>query len=176
MVTLAGAELACASVTTSEKARVAAAEPAGTTGAVNVRCAVLDPASETAAPELCVQAKLIASPSGSALALPSSETAAPEATAWSGPAFAIGAGFGGGSALTVICTVEGAELAFRSLTTSEKVRIAGAWPKGTAGAVKVGVAELALESVTIGPAVCVHLNVKARPAGSLEALPSRVTK
>jgi hypothetical protein len=72
-------------------------------------------------------------------------------------------------------TIEGAELAFVSLTTSEKLSRAGAWPKGTVGEVKVGVAELALDSDTIGPAVCVQLNVSGRPAGSLEALPLSVT-
>src|SRR5438270_11216310 len=96
MVMLAAAELACASVTTSEKARVAAAEPAGTTGALNVGWAVAAPASATAAPELCVQAKVMASPSGSALALPSRVAAAPEATVWAGAAVASGDCSGGG--------------------------------------------------------------------------------
>src|SRR5207237_6604237 len=71
MVTFAAAELACASLTTSEKPSVAAGEPAGTTGAVNVGRAVSAPASATAVPEPWLQAKVMASPSASKLALPS---------------------------------------------------------------------------------------------------------
>src|SRR4051794_4132854 len=115
------------------------------------------------------------SPSGSALPLPSSTTAAPEATAWSGPAFATGSGFGGSSGLTVTFTCAGAELALASVTTSEKVRMAGDDPKGIDGAVKDGFDTVALERVTIGPAVCVQLKLTARPSGSELALPSRVT-
>ena len=80
----------------------------------------------TMGPAVCVQAKVSARPAGSELAVPSRVTKAPEAIAWSGPASAIGAagGGGGGWGLTVMLTVEGAEVPFASLTTSEKVRLA----------------------------------------------------
>src|SRR3954467_5314411 len=133
MVTLAGAEPPCGSVTMSAKTRTAAGDPAGTTAAVNVGWAESAAASETAAPDACVQPKVMGSPSGSALALPSSVTADPDATAWSGPAFAMGAGFGGNSGLTVTLTVAGSELALASFTTSEKVRTTGSSPNGTVG-------------------------------------------
>src|SRR5437868_5571199 len=87
----------------------------------------------------------------------------------------MGAG-GGASGLTVTFTLADAELAFASLTTSEKVRMAAGWLNFTIGAVKVGVTDAPLESVTIAPAVCVQLNVRGRAAGSALALPSRVTK
>src|SRR4051812_25307878 len=83
MITLAGAELACASATTSEKISVAAGEPAGTAGAVKDGCAVSAPARVTEAPDDCVQANERASPSGSALPRPSRVTEAAEATDWS---------------------------------------------------------------------------------------------
>src|SRR5438270_2234168 len=127
-------------------------------------------------PAVCVQAKVNARPEGSELALPSSVTKAPEATAWSGPASAVGAagGGGGGWGLTVMLTVEGAEVPVASLTTSEKVRIAAGWSNCTIGAVKNGFDAVALESVTSGPAVCVHWKERAIPVASALALPSSV--
>src|SRR5512142_207863 len=80
-VTWAGAELAVASLTTSEKTSVTTGAFAATAGAEKVGWAVAAPESETAGPTTCVQAYVKACPSGSALALPSSVTAAPEATA-----------------------------------------------------------------------------------------------
>src|SRR5256885_5967434 len=47
-------------------------------------------------PAVCVQAKVSARFEGSELAVPSRVTDAPEATAWSGPASAVGAAGGGG--------------------------------------------------------------------------------
>src|SRR3954462_1207880 len=158
MVTLAGVEPPCASVATRAKTRTAAGDPAGTTEAVNVGWAVSAEASATAAPDVCVQARGMDSPSGSALALPSSVTADPEATAWSGPAFAMGAGFGGTCGLTVTLTGAASELVFASLTTSEKVRTTGSSPNRTVGALNVGCAMVALDSDTTGPAVCVQAN------------------
>ena len=44
------------------------------------------------------------------------------------------------------------------------------------GAVNVGDAAVALDSVTFGPAVCVHAKVNASPSGSDEPDPSRLTE
>src|SRR4051812_19551652 len=175
MITEAAGELACASVTTSEKTSVAAGEPAGTAGALKLGWAVSAPARVTAAPDDCVQAKVIASPSGSKLPRPSRVTEAADATDWSGPALATGAGFGGAAGFTVMFTSDGAELRLASLTVSEKLTTTGGEVKSTVGAVKPGLDTVALESATIGPAVCVQAKVSGSPAGSLLALPSRVT-
>ncbi len=72
-------------------------------------------------------------------------------------------------------TLAGAELAFASLTTSVKVRLAAGRPGAMAGAVKVGFAAAASESVTERPDAWLQTKVKGRPAGSLLALPSSVT-
>src|SRR3954465_5088297 len=176
MVTLAGVEPPCASVATRAKTRTAAGDPAGTTEAVNVGGAGSAGARGAAAPDGRVHASVMGSPSGSALALPSSVTADPEATAWSGPAFAMGAGFGGACGLAGTLTAAASELVFASLTTSEKVRTTGSCPNGTVGALNVGCAAIALDSDTTGPAVCVQANDSTSPAGSELALASRVTK
>src|SRR5512140_1124166 len=169
--TCAGAELALASVTTSEKVRSTCVDPNGTTGAVKVGLGTAASESVTRGPAVCVQAKLSGSPAGSVLPLPSSVTKAPEGTAWSRPAFATGGG--GGAGLTVMVTLAGAELPFASLTTSEKTSVTGAALKGTVGAVKVGLAVAAPESVTGTPDDCDHANV--RGSAELLALPSSVT-
>src|SRR4051812_50230140 len=94
------------------------------------------------------------SPSGSALPLPSSTTAAPEATAWSGPAFATGSGFGGSSGLTVTFTCAGGGLALAALTTSGKGRMGGGDPKGNEGAGEEGVETGVLGNGTTGAGGC----------------------
>ncbi len=72
-------------------------------------------------------------------------------------------------------TVSGDELAFASVTTSEKTSVTGRDPLATAGAVKVGPADGEEESATAGPAVCVQAYVMAWPSGSWLPLPSSVT-
>jgi len=61
-----------------------------------------------------------------------------------------------------------------SVTTSEKVRVSPAGP--TDGAVKVGVATLVADSVTVVPAVCVHANDAMVPSESEEPVPLSVTR
>src|SRR5690349_6045291 len=175
MVTVEGAELRFASVTTSAKTRAPAGCPAGMVGAVKLGFTVFAPSSVTKAPDTCVQAKEMGRPAGSLLALPSSVTCAPDSTVWFGPALAMGARGGGGSGSTVMVTLDGDELAFASRTTSVKVRLAAGRPGAIAGAVKVGFADAAWESVTAGPDACDQAKVSGRPAGSLLPLPSSVT-
>src|SRR5690349_1984225 len=169
--TCAGAELALASVTTSEKVSSAGADPDGTVGAVKLGLGTVALESVTVGPAVCVQAKVNGSPAGSVLPLPSSVTKAPEGTAWSGPAFATGGG--GGAGLTVMVTLEGADVPLASLTTSEKTSAEGGEPKGTIGAVKVGFAVAAPESVTAVPDACDQAKVSGR--AEVLALPSSVT-
>src|SRR5206468_8594675 len=76
---------------------------------------------------------------------------------------------------TVTVPVDGADDQSESLTTSEKVMLAAGWLKAMAGAVKVGFAAVALESVTTGPVVCDHWNETAMPVASALALPSSMT-
>ena len=85
---------------------------------------------------------------GSVLPDPSSCTVAPVVTDWLEPAFATGAA----GRLTVMFTVEGLLLCDPSVTTSWKVSVVA-----VDGAVKVGLTAVESDSVTAGPAVCVHL-------------------
>jgi len=174
-VTLAALEFACASLTTSEKASVTTGCPAAIDGAVKVVLAVVADERTTDGPDDCVQENEMASPSGSKLPLPSRMASAPVATARSMPAFAMGGELGGGPGFTVMVTMEARELAFASLTVSEKTKGVASVPKGTTGAVKLGAAAAASERRTAGPEVCVQAKLKARPAGSELALPSSVT-
>src|SRR5205823_11096201 len=137
--------------------------------------AVSAPESVTGAPAVWLQAKVTGPPLGSTLPLPSRVTVAPDATAWSAPAFATGAGFTGRAGLTVTFTVDGAEAPLALLTTSEKVSAAGCCPDRTAGAVKPGLIAVALERDTAGPRVWVHLKLRASPVGSALTLPSSAT-
>src|SRR5690242_11183798 len=175
MVTVEGAELRFASVTISAKTRAPAGCPAGMDGAVKLGLAVLAPKSVTGRPESWLQAKEMGRPAGSLLPLPSSVTCAPDSTVWLGPALAMGACGGAGCGATVMVTLSAAELAFASLTTSVKVRLAAGRPGAMLGAVKVGFAVVAPARVTAGPDACVQAKLKGRPAGSLLALPSSVT-
>ena len=80
------------------------------------------------------------------LALPSRVAVAPSATRWSGPALAVGAAL----SATVTVTVSLAVSPPGSVTVRLKVRVA---LPVTVGAAKVGLAVLALLSVTVVPAV-----------------------
>src|SRR3954465_3184774 len=182
MVTLEGAELALASLTTSEKVRLAAGRPGAMEGAVKAGFAAAASESVTGVPEAWVQEKRRGRPAGSLLALPSSVTSAPDATLWSGPALATG---GGTMAFTVMVTVSGADAPLASLTTSEKTSEAGGVRKATAGAVKPGwagaargrgVAGAEWGRVAPGPTACDQENVSDAVEGTgLALLPWSVT-
>ena len=108
--------------------------------------------------------------SGSLLAVPFSVTASPSTTVWSSPALAVGAVL----LLAVIVTVSAAEVLPPAVTVRLKVSVT-VWPAFRVGAVKVGLAAVALLSVTVVPAVCVQAYVSASFSGSLLPLPSSVT-
>ena len=76
---------------------------------------------------------------------------------------------------TVMSTVSATESTVPSLTVSWKVKVTGVL-EVSVGAVNVGDAAVALDSVTFGPAVCVHAKVNASPSGSDEPDPSSVTE
>jgi len=67
-------------------------------------------------------------------------------------------------------TVDAADAALPSLTTSEKVRVVE-----VDGALKVGLAVAGLVRATVGPEVWLQEYVRPSPSTSLLALPSRVT-
>ena len=75
---------------------------------------------------------------------------------------------------TVMSTVSATESTVPSLTTNSNVSVTGVL-EVSVGAVKLGAAAVASDSVTFGPAVCVHAKVNASPSGSEEAEPSRET-
>src|SRR3954471_13596454 len=102
MVTLEGAELALASLTTSEKVRLAAGRPGAMEGAVKVGFAAAASESVTGGPEAWGQESRRGRRAGARLALPSSVPSAPDAALWSGPALAMA---GGTMAFTVIVTL-----------------------------------------------------------------------
>src|SRR4051812_41835896 len=104
----------------------------------------------------------MASPFASLDAEPSRVTSATVVTVCAGPAFATGATFAG-VADTVIVTVEAVLTRVASRTTRLNVSVAA-----VAGDVKVGLDAVVLDSVTVGPAVCVQAYVMASPFGSLE--------
>ena len=60
------------------------------------------------------------------------------------------------SGATVIVTVSATLLTAPSFTISENSKIASGSPTFIVGAVKVGRLVVVLESVTVGPEVCVH--------------------
>ena len=67
----------------------------------------------------------------------------------------------------VMSTVSATESTVPSLTVSWKVKVTGVL-EVSVGAVNVGEAAVALDSVTFVPAVCVHAKVNASPSGSDE--------
>ena len=74
----------------------------------------------------------------------------------------------------VMSTVSATLSTVPSLTIREKVKVTGVF-EVSVGAVKLGEAADAFESVTFVPAVCVHAKVSVSPSGSEEAEPSRET-
>ena len=124
----------------------------------------------TAGVPFWVQAQARVSPSGSLLALPSRVAVAPSPTRWSVPASAVGASLA--PAVTVTVTVSAAEVLPPAVTVRLKVRVASA--ASCAGAVKVGLAAVALLRVTAGVPFWVQAQASVSPSGSLLALPSRV--
>ena len=110
-------------------------------------------------------------PSGS-VPEPASVTLAAAATVWSGPALAVGFWFGvAGAAVTLMTTSSVAVPPRLSVTVRRK-------PSATLllwlGAVKVGLAALALLSVTVVPEVCVQAKLAMVPSGSVPE-PASVT-
>src|SRR6185295_11431464 len=139
--------VALVSFTVSEKLRDVSA---AIIGAVKVGFWAVGSSNATAGPAVCVQEYVNESPSGSELALPSRITSSvPSFTVWLGPALATG---GWLVFCTLMLTVSLEAPPFPSPTVSLKVRTAP--PEPTSGAVNVGVAELAPDNVTDGPAVC----------------------
>ena len=75
----------------------------------------------------------------------------------------------------VMSTVSATLSTVPSFTMSWKVKVTGALLERV-GAVKLGEAAAAFESVTFVPAVCVHAKVSVSPSGSEEPDPSSVTE
>ena len=75
----------------------------------------------------------------------------------------------------VMSTVSATLSTVPSLTIRAKVKVTGVF-EVSVGAVNVGDTAVALDSVTFGPAVCVHAKVNASPSGSDEPDPSSVTE
>ena len=88
------------------------------------------------------------------------------------PASAVGVRLVG--AVTVIVTVSAALSSIPSFTIRENTKIASGSPKFNEGAVKVGPLAVVLESVTVGPEVCVHVYVSGLLSASVEPDPSSV--
>src|SRR5262249_35727463 len=152
--------------TTRSNVSVAAVPPVST-GAMNVALAVLAPVSATGGPDVCVH-EYVSGLVGvlKSWPLPLKGTAAAEATVCPPAASAVGARTGGASTVTVVDTLTSSS-GTPLLMVSSKVSVTGAAPFGKAGALNVGCATLALDSVTIGvPPVCRQENVSVR-AGEL---------
>ena len=72
------------------------------------------------------------------------------------PTVTLGASAVVGDAFTVTATIDGLEVSAASLTTSWNVSVTLGEPLGITGAVKNGVADVALERRTAGPSTCVQ--------------------